>query len=92
MTGGMDVLDADVLRAWAGGARTALALARPAVDAVNVFPVADADTGTNALLTITGGAEAVAALPAGTGALAVARAFARGALLAARGNSGVILS
>lgn len=92
VTGGMDVLDADVLRAWAGGARTALALARPAVDAVNVFPVADADTGTNALLTVSGGAEAVAALPAGADALAVARTFARGALLAARGNSGVILS
>ncbi|WP_273654212.1 DAK2 domain-containing protein [Cellulomonas fimi] len=88
----MDVLDADVLRAWAGGARTALALARPAVDAVNVFPVADADTGTNALLTVTGGTDAVAALPAGTDAPAVARAFAQGALLAARGNSGVILS
>lgn len=86
------MLDADVLRAWAAGARTALALARPAVDAVNVFPVADADTGTNALLTVSGGSEAVAALPDGTDAAGVARAFARGALLAARGNSGVILS
>lgn len=85
------MLDADVLRAWARGARTALSLARPAVDAVNVFPVADADTGTNVLLTVVGGAEAVDALEQGD-AVEVAQAFARGALLAARGNSGIIVS
>lgn len=49
----------------AGGADRAFALARPAVDAVNVFLVADADTGTTALLTVTGGTDAVAALPPG---------------------------
>jgi len=86
------VLDADVLRTWARTARVALDLARPQVDAVNVFPVADADTGTNVLLTVTGGADAVEHLPAGADATAVARAFAHGALLAARGNSGVIVS
>ena len=62
------------------------------IDAVNVFPVADSDTGTNVLLTVGGGADAVALVPADAPAAEVARAFGRGALLAARGNSGVIVS
>jgi dihydroxyacetone kinase-like predicted kinase len=85
-------LDGTVLRAWAHAATTALGVARARIDAVNVFPVADSDTGTNVLLTVAGGADAVAALPIPAGADAVARAFARGALLSARGNSGVIVS
>jgi hypothetical protein len=80
------------LRAWAHAATVALGVARGRIDAVNVFPVADSDTGTNVLLTIAGGADAVTALPSRAGADAVARAFARGALLSARGNSGVIVS
>ena len=63
------------------------------IDAVNVFPVADSDTGTNVLLTVVGGADAVDARPGGRGGgRDVARAFARGAMRAARGNSGVIVS
>lgn len=90
------LLDGPAVRAWAHAAQEALAAARDRIDAVNVFPVADSDTGTNLLLTVTGGA-AEAAAPAiaqGSvdGADVVARAFARGALLAARGNSGVIVS
>ncbi|MFC8191308.1 DAK2 domain-containing protein [Cellulomonas sp. NPDC057328] len=84
--------DPVVLRAWAAGARTACAAARERVDAVNVFPVPDADTGSNVLLTVSGGADAVAALPAGADAVAVARALATGAATAARGSSGIILS
>ncbi|MGV8977328.1 MAG: DAK2 domain-containing protein [Cellulomonas sp.] len=80
------------MRAWAHAATAALGVARGRIDAVNVFPVADSDTGTNVLLTVAGGADAVAALEGPAGADAVARVFARGALLAARGNSGVILS
>jgi len=88
-------LDGTDVRAWAHAATAALGAARGRIDAVNVFPVADSDTGTNVLLTVAGGADAVAALegPAGlAGADAVARVFASGALLSARGNSGVILS
>ena len=88
----MDLLEAAALRAWAVAARTALGAAADRIDAVNVFPVADSDTGTNVLLTVVGGADAVALVPADAAAADVARAFGRGALLAARGNSGVIVS
>ncbi|GEL97721.1 DAK2 domain-containing protein [Cellulomonas terrae] len=88
----MDLLEAAAVRAWAVAARTALEAAADRIDAVNVFPVADSDTGTNVLLTVVGGADAVALAPADALATDVARAFGRGALLAARGNSGVIVS
>lgn len=88
----MDLLEAAAVRAWAIAARTALEAAADRIDAVNVFPVADSDTGTNVLLTVVGGADAVALAPADAPATDVARAFGRGALLAARGNSGVIVS
>ncbi|WP_162243338.1 DAK2 domain-containing protein [Cellulomonas sp. Leaf334] len=88
----MDLLEAAAVRAWAAAARTALEVAADRIDAVNVFPVADSDTGTNVLLTVVGGADAVAHAPADALATEVARAFGRGALLAARGNSGVIIS
>lgn len=86
----MERLDGTALRAWAAAATTALAAARARVDAVNVFPVADSDTGTNVYLTVAGGSESLATDDPGAGA--VARRFAHGALLAARGNSGVIVS
>jgi len=60
-----------------------------AVNAINVFPVPDGDTGTNMALTMR------AAVDAAQGAEEigeVTRALARGALMGARGNSGVILS
>ena len=88
----MDLLDAAAVRTWAHAARSALEAARDRIDAVNVFPVADSDTGTNVLLTVVGGAEAVDLAPADADAVDVARSFGRGALLAARGNSGVIIS
>lgn len=61
------------------------------VDALNVFPVPDGDTGTNMNLTITSGSAEVQknqSVHIGS----VAQAFARGLLMGARGNSGVILS
>ena len=62
-----------------------------AVNALNVFPVPDGDTGTNMLLTLkTSCAEVAACSDPGIGD--VARAMARGALMGARGNSGVIMS
>src|SRR5438874_1084426 len=64
---------------------------RAAVDALNVFPVPDGDTGTNMALTL-GAAlrQAENAAPHTVGP--VAEGAARGALMGARGNSGVILS
>ena len=61
-----------------------------AINAINVFPVPDGDTGSNMSATFDA---ALAAVPAGDGdAGGVLRAAAHGALLGARGNSGVILS
>ncbi len=85
-------------------ATDALASTREEIDALNVFPVPDGDTGTNMFLTVSAARdsarEALADLaettdidldsPEALGA--VLAAFARGALLGARGNSGVILS
>ncbi len=73
-----------------------LAAARDQVDALNVFPVADGDTGTNMYLTLDGALEHVRVQfesGRGTDRLREGLALiARGMLLAARGNSGVILA
>ena len=61
------------------------------VNALNVFPVPDGDTGTNMLLTMQSAMEEVAKVP-GSDFGSVAHAAAHGALMGARGNSGVILS
>jgi DAK2 domain fusion protein YloV len=61
------------------------------IDALNVFPVPDGDTGTNMLLTMRSSIEE--SYQAANGSVsAIAQAMARGALVGARGNSGVILS
>ncbi|MFJ3406409.1 DAK2 domain-containing protein [Promicromonospora sp. NPDC090134] len=84
--------DPGVVRAWARGATAALRRERAAIDRVNVFPVADADTGTNLYLTLREGDRAVAAAPADATGPRLLAMLARAALLGARGNSGVILS
>jgi len=63
----------------------------PEIDALNVFPVPDGDTGTNMLLTMRSTLEEAYRAP-DRSASAVAQAIAKGALMGARGNSGVILS
>ena len=63
------------------------------VDALNVFPVPDGDTGSNMLATMRAALAEAERLPADRRDLAsVAEALSRGALTGARGNSGVILS
>ena len=71
-----------------------LAAAREEIDALNVYPVPDGDTGTNMFLTVESARDAMkAALGERPDDLRVAmQAYSRGALLGARGNSGVILS
>lgn len=64
---------------------------RESVDALNVFPVPDGDTGSNMSQTITAAIKEMNAKRY-TSAADVADAVARGALKGARGNSGVILS
>ncbi|WP_085992427.1 DAK2 domain-containing protein [Oceanobacillus senegalensis] len=61
------------------------------IDALNVFPVPDGDTGTNMNLSMTSGANEVKKLNS-KHASEVANAFSKGLLMGARGNSGVILS
>ena len=56
-------LDGPTARRWVTLALTALASARPRIDALNVFPVADADTGTNVVLTLSAGARSAQDLP-----------------------------
>ncbi len=76
-------------------ATSALADAREEIDALNVYPVPDGDTGTNMFLTVSAGRDAMLTATGGDpdADLDVAlAALARGALLGARGNSGVILS
>ena len=63
---------------------------REAVNDLNVFPVPDGDTGTNMLLTMQAALAGID--PAADEAGAIGKQAARGALMGARGNSGVILS
>lgn len=61
------------------------------IDALNVFPVPDGDTGTNMNLSMTSGVNEVKQTDSDNVSV-VANAFAKGLLMGARGNSGVILS
>ena len=65
---------------------------RKAVDALNVFPVPDGDTGTNMSMTIKAAARELALLPDSSTAGEVSAKAASALLRGARGNSGVILS
>lgn len=107
---GPHTLDAEAVRTWSSLALAALGRAREDIDAINVYPVADADTGTNLYLTAESADRALAAAfgdgpgddpadvtegtpaaPAPSLSEAV-RAYAHGALIGARGNSGTILA
>jgi DAK2 domain fusion protein YloV len=86
-------LDADAVRVWCRLALQALGRAREEIDAINVYPVADGDTGTNLYLTVESAAESVdAVLDAHGDRTQALRAMAHGALIGARGNSGTILA
>ncbi len=83
-------LDGPALAAAFEAGATALIIQRDALNAINVFPVPDGDTGTNMSLTMRAAADA--ASQDTSSAAAVAKGAAQGALMGARGNSGVILS
>ena len=87
----LDLLDASAIRQWCTVASTAMIGSQDAIDALNVFPVPDGDTGTNLALTLQAAAAATD-LDRSTGAGTVLTVMARGAVLGARGNSGVILA
>jgi len=87
----IDSINGQDLREMFAAATTWLEKSAADVDALNVFPVPDGDTGTNMLLTMRSSIDEAYRAP-DRSASAVARAVARGALMGARGNSGVILS
>ncbi|MBM7075691.1 DAK2 domain-containing protein [Micromonospora humida] len=94
----LDTLDAAAVGRWCAGGLAALRRHQGEIDELNVYPVPDGDTGTNLVLTLASAQQALAMGPGtlpedGTTAHGRAlRLMARGALLGARGNSGVILS
>lgn len=74
-----------------GRARDRISQHATEIDRINVFPVPDADTGHNVLATLAGALKAVQEVgDLGTGA--VWQAAAEGAMVAARGNSGMIVA
>lgn len=90
MTGTTRV-DAETLYAWAARSAQALARRREEINALNVFPVPDADTGSNMTFTMEA-ALAEAAELEDPDLSQLSQALARGAIKGARGNSGVVLS
>ncbi|GAA4530173.1 DAK2 domain-containing protein [Amycolatopsis samaneae] len=87
----MRVLDVAAVSAWSAACVHSLDGLRPAINGINVYPVADSDTGSNLLHTMTGAQHELAAAAPSTVAEALS-VLARGAVAAARGNSGVIIS
>jgi DAK2 domain fusion protein YloV len=94
----LEALTAVDARRWAVLTRAAFAARRAEIDALNVFPVPDGDTGTNLYLSLDAALDSVRTEHEKAGILGEATlaqectALARSLLLTARGNSGVILS
>ncbi|MEU4687802.1 DAK2 domain-containing protein [Actinoplanes sp. NPDC023714] len=93
----LETLDAAAVRRWCGAGLASLRAHQREIDDLNVYPVPDGDTGTNLVLTLTAAYEALDAMAheteeKGRPVDRLMRRMARGALLGARGNSGVIVS
>jgi DAK2 domain fusion protein YloV len=91
-TGTPTVVGGAEIRRWAYACVRTLETHGAEIDSINVFPVADSDTGTNLLHTMRAAFDALLRLPEDAGAGEMLAELARGALTGARGNSGVILS
>lgn len=87
----MKTIDGKMFRAMVETGANLLHNNHPEIDALNVFPVPDGDTGTNMSLTFTNGAAEVKKLESDNLG-DVAKTLSKGLLMGARGNSGVILS
>ncbi len=81
----------DLLNAIAAASRT-LGERKDEINRLNVFPVPDGDTGTNMSLTLESVVGNLAKLPIGATPADTRKAITNGALMGARGNSGVITS
>jgi DAK2 domain fusion protein YloV len=87
----VEQVDAGIVRRWLLQARTSLGQSREEIDALNVFPVPDGDTGTNLYLTLDAAVRGLGDVTDDS-LVDVLEGAARGAFLGARGNSGVIFS
>ena len=81
----------DILNAIAAASKN-LSARKDEINRLNVFPVPDGDTGTNMSLTLESVVKNIASLQIGAGHAEGCRAITTGALMGARGNSGVITS
>ena len=83
------VIDAALLRQMLKNGYQELMICKEEINDLNVFPIPDGDTGLNMTRTMQGGIET---MDEGASAGEMLKAFAKGTLMSARGNSGVILS
>lgn len=86
------LFDGSRLLSWARRCATELERRRVEINNLNVFPVPDADTGSNMSHTMAAAVAEADALSPGASARDVASALAVGSMRGARGNSGVVLS
>lgn len=87
----MKVIDGSLFKRMVVTGAIVLHNNHPEIDALNVFPVPDGDTGTNMSLTFSAGASEIENLDSHD-IYEVAKKLSKGLLMGARGNSGVILS
>ncbi|UJW35790.1 DAK2 domain-containing protein [Saccharothrix sp. AJ9571] len=88
----MRELDAAAVGRWASACVHSLDALRPEINGINVYPVADSDTGSNMHHTVSGAWHALNDAPPPESAGEALAVLAKGAVVAAKGNSGVILS
>ncbi|MBR2784134.1 MAG: DAK2 domain-containing protein [Firmicutes bacterium] len=86
------VMGPQELRVFLRGGCARLGSKQEEVNALNVFPVPDGDTGVNMYLTVASGEKKMLAAAEGSSLGRLAADFSMGTLMGARGNSGVILS
>ena len=87
----MKIIDGNLFKKMVVTGAIVLHNNHPEIDALNVFPVPDGDTGTNMSLTFSAGASEIEKLDSND-IYEVAKKLSKGLLMGARGNSGVILS
>jgi len=87
----MKIIDGQMFKQMVVTGANVLHNNHPEIDALNVFPVPDGDTGTNMSLTFSAGASEIEKMDS-KNIYEVAKKLSKGLLMGARGNSGVILS
>ncbi len=85
-------IDAPAFRRWLDLLGSTLDRHQEEINALNVFPIPDGDTGTNMALTVAAGVSSAELLPEDADVNALADGFSTAVMAGARGNSGVILA